>query len=195
MKTSGLLKLSAQPACKVFRRRAKWLRRGLVGLALLAFGLCVQADTGTNWKTFTDPAGRFSILMPGEPQHQTDSSPASNGKPASHSDLYMTGENGNIYMAGTTIYDLASMLDVEGELAANRDNFDQGINARVTSQQRLKFGDYPALEFKSSGPQANFSALVVLAGPHCYMVVAAYHTADEPPEVMRFFRSYKLISP
>jgi hypothetical protein len=175
--------------------KARWLQRGLVGLACLAFGFCARADTATNWKTFMDPAGRFSILMPGEPQHQADSSPAREGKPASSSDLYMAGENGNIYMAGATIYKATAEMEVDGELAANRDNFNQGINARVTSQQSLKFGDYPALEFKSSSPQANFSALIVLAGNRCYMVVAAYHTADEPLEAVRFFRSYKLISP
>jgi hypothetical protein len=171
------------------------LKRGLVGLAWLAFGLCARADTGPTWKTFTDPAGRFSILMPGAPQAQTANNPGSEGKPASSSHLYMAGENGNIYMAGETIYDPTAKIDVEGELAANRDNFNQGISGQTTSQQRLKFGDYPALEFKSSGAQANFSALVVLAGTHCYMVVAAYHTADEPLDAIRFFRSYKLISP
>jgi hypothetical protein len=175
--------------------KALWLQRGIVGLAWLAFGLCARADTVTNWKTFTDPAGRYSILMPGDPQHQASDSPSSGGKPASHSDLYMVGENGNIYMAGSTLYDSTTNMEVERELAANRDNFNQGISAQTTSQQRLKFAGYPALKFKSSSPQANFSALVVLNGTHCYMVVAAYKTADEPPEVGRFFQSYKLISP
>jgi hypothetical protein len=175
--------------------RNKWLPRALVGLALLAFGLRAWADTDTSWKTFTDPQGRFSILMPGEPQHQASDSPASEGKPSSHSDLYMVGDNGNIYMVGATIYDSTANLEVEGELAANRDNFNQGINAQTTSQQRLKFAGYPALEFKSSGPQANFSALVVLAGTHCYMVISAYKAADEPPAAVRFFQSYKLLAP
>ncbi len=157
--------------------KAKWLQRGLVGLAWLAFGLCAWADAGTNWKTFTDSAGRFSVLMPGEPKYQASDSPASASKPSSHSDLYLVGENGNLYLAGVTIYGPTAKIDVENELAANRDNFNQGTSGQTTSQQRLKFEGYPALEFKSSSPQANFSALVVLAGTHCYMVVAAYHTA------------------
>jgi hypothetical protein len=175
--------------------KTKWLPGLAVGLAWLAFGAGVWADPVATWKTFTDPAGRFSILMPGDPQTQDSTSLAHGNEPSSTSHLFVAEENRDLYLAGVTLYDPTAKIDVEKGLAANRDNFDQGVSAHLTSQERRKFEGYPALDFKSSGPQANFSALIVLVGTHCYMVVAAYPSPAEPPEVVRFFRSYKLLAP
>lgn len=164
-------------------------------MALLVFGLHVWADDSVSWQTFTDPENRFSILMPGKPEQQDET------KPGYASHTYMAKENTNLYLAGVTLYDpavydpSAKPEAVEAELAADRDNFNKAVNAHGSSGQRRKFDGHPALEFTSASPQANFSGLIILAGPHCYMVVAAYHTADMPAEATRFFQSYKLMSP
>lgn len=175
-------------------------RDGLVAFVLIAFSLCARADTAPAgaWKTFRDPAGHFSILMPDAPVCQTTSEPAKGNSPSSQSSLYMAKDSGgNIYLAGATFYDPAAKMDVDGELAADRDNFNNGIGAKTVSQQRLKFAGYPALKFISTNEQAKLtlSALVVLAGNDCYMIVAAYHGESEPPDAVRFFDSYKLLSP
>jgi hypothetical protein len=175
--------------------RTKWLQRTLVGLAWLAFGLRAWADTGATWQTFADPKGRFSISMPGQPEYKVSETPAKDGSVLVHTDMYLVNVSEALYLAGATTYH--ADIDAEKELAADRDNFDQAVRAQVTSQQYLKFQDYPALEFKSFNAQANcyFSALSVVVGNHSYMVVARYYTASEPANVTRFLQSYKLLAP
>jgi len=188
--------------------KTKWLRLGAVlfaALPVLALpGRAADADPGapgTGWKTFTDPEGRFSILMPAAPEMQNGSGPQDAARPGYTSRLYLAKENNNLYIAGFMLYD-SSVYDpsatpekIEAELAADRDNFNRELDAHVTSQQRRKIGDYPALEFTSSSEEADFSGLMVLVGARCYVAVATYHTSHAPPEVGRFFSSFKLLSP
>ena len=184
--------------------KTKWLHLSAVLFLSLALGgvwaraADVKADAGAaGWKTFTDPENRFSILMPSDPQVSNEV------KPGYTSHIYMTKASNNLYLAGVTLYDPASYNPsatpeaIESELAADRDNFNKEVKAKTTSQHRREFGSarYPAIEFKSSSEQANFSGLVVLVGSHCYMVVSAYHTAETPPEVMHFFDSFTLLTP
>jgi hypothetical protein len=175
--------------------KTKWLQRALVGLTFLSFGLRAWADTGATWQTFTDPKGRFSILMLGQPEYKVSETPAKDGSTLVHTDMYLVNTAETFYVAGATTYH--ADINAEKELAADRDNFDKAVGAQVTSQQRLKFQDYPALEFKSFNAQANcyFSVRSVVVGNHAYMVAARYYTANEPANVTRYFQSYKLISP
>ncbi|HXA15030.1 MAG TPA: hypothetical protein VNW23_07875 [Opitutaceae bacterium] len=175
--------------------KTKWLPRALVGLTWLAFGLRVCADAGATWQTFTDPKGRFSLLMPGQPEYKVSETPAQDGSVLVHTDMYLVNVAETLYVAGATTY--SANINTEKELTADRDNFDKAVGAQVTSQQRLKFQDYPALEFKSFNAQANcyFSVLSVVVGNHSYMVAARYYTANEPANVTRYLQSYKLISP
>jgi hypothetical protein len=164
-------------------------------LTWLAFGLRAWADTGATWQTFTDPRGRFSILMPGHPESKVSETPAKDGSVLLHTDMYLVNTPEALYVAGATTY--YSDINTELELSKGRDNFDQAVGAQVTGQQSLKFQDHPALQFKSFNTQANcyFSVLSVVVGNHSYMVAARYYTANEPADVTRFFQSYKLLSP
>jgi hypothetical protein len=194
--TNSLLALDTQGrADKLEFMKAKCLQQGLVGLVWLAIGLCARADTGATWQTFTDPKGRFSILMPGQPEYKVSETPAKDGSVLVHTDMYLVNTNEALYVAGATTY--YADINTEKEFVADRDNFDKAVGAQITSQQRLKFQDYPALEFKSFNAQAKlyFSALVVVVGNNSYMVAVRYYAPDEPAEVSRYFQSYKLISP
>jgi hypothetical protein len=175
--------------------RIKWLQRALVGLTWLAFGLRAWADPGATWQTFTDPKGRFSILMPGHPEYKVSETPAKDGSVLVHTDMYLMNVSEALYVAGATTYH--ADIDAGLELTKDRDNFDQAVGAQVTSQQPVKFQNHPAMEFKSFNAQAHcyFSALSVVVGNNSYMVVARYYTANEPANVTRFFQSYKLLSP
>ncbi len=175
---------------------SRWPRWGLLALPLLACVLGARAaDAGTEWSTFKDPEGRFSILMPGDPRVSNTTNAASGDKLGSETHDYLASKDSGFFAVGVTIYDKAAKIDVEGELAANRDNFNKAVSGKLTGQLRRSFGDYPALEFKTSSAQVNFSSLVVLVGTNCYMVVARYQTPDEPAEVTRFFQSFRLLSP
>ncbi|HTQ31461.1 MAG TPA: hypothetical protein VMI53_09645 [Opitutaceae bacterium] len=181
--------------------KTKWLQLSAVLLVSFVFALRgraadeAAAAPGAGWKTFTDPESRFSILMPADPQVTNDA------KEGYTSHIYMAKEGSNLYLAGVTLYDpksydpSASPDKIEAELAADRDNFNKEVNAHTTGSKRREFGGHPAIEFTSASEQANFSGLAVLVGGHCYMVVSAYHTAEAPPEVVRFFDSFKLLTP
>jgi hypothetical protein len=85
--------------------------------------------------------------MPGQPEYKVSETPAKDGSVLVHTDMYLVNVSEALYVAGATTY--FADINAEEELAKGRDNFDQAVSARVTGQQRLKFQNYPALEFKS----------------------------------------------
>jgi hypothetical protein len=161
-------------------------------LASLVFSLAAVAQQDT-WRTFTEPTGHFSFLMPGEPKRQTQ-------KDESHSegpivtDTYVINQ-GNVYLAGLTQYPPAAVLPDDEELNADRDNFNKAVSATVVSEDRSKYAGFPSIEFKSKGDKGTFHVLMVKADHRVYSVATVYQGSSEPAECVKFMKSLKLINP
>jgi len=169
------------------------LKIGLTVALALGVTAAAQQTTG-NWHTFTDTTGRFSFLVPGEPQHQTQKDESHKEGPIV-TDTYVANTQTNAFIAGLTQYPPAVPLEDQQELTADRDNFDKEVKATVVSEERRQYGGFPAVEFKSKSEQANFHVLMVKADHRVYCTVAVYKTAEEPVECVRFVSSLKLINP
>ena len=174
---------------------ARFGRFGFAGL-IFSFGLALSvfAQTTGNWHTFTDPTGRFSALMPGEPQHQTQKDESHKEGPII-TDTYMVKAMPKLYIAGLTQYPPAAALQDQPELTADRDNFNKTVTATLVSEDRKTFAGFPAVEFKSKNERSTFHVLMVKADHNVYMMLAAYENGDEPLESSKFVNSLKLIKP
>jgi len=170
-------------------------RFGFVALIFsLGLALSLFAQTAGNWHTFTDPTGRFSFLLPSEPEHQTQKDESHKEGPIV-TDLYMVKALPKLYLASLTQYPPAAALPDQEELNADRDNFNKSVSATLMSEDRKTFAGFPALEFKSKSERNTFHMLVVKADHNVYSLCAAYENGDEPLESSKFVSSLKLIKP
>ncbi len=84
-------------------------------------------------------------------------------------------------------------LNVQGELAANRDNFIKGVKATLVAEKPIKLGVHPGIEFSAESPQATFLARVYVVGPRPYMLAAVtLKGKDDGPNINKFFSSFTL---
>ena len=83
--------------------------------------------------------------------------------------------------------------NVQGEIAANRDNFVKGINAKVTSETQIKLGSHPGIEFFAESDSVLFRCRVYMVGTRPFMLVAGTYRGEEnSANVNRFLSSFKL---
>jgi hypothetical protein len=138
------------------------------------------------WITFSPPKGGFSILMPAEPKEETDS------KTDFTSHLYSASTDNAIYLAGFGDYAPSVRLDVQGELAANRDNFIKGLpQAKLLSSRNVTLEEHPGIEFTGENSQARFKSRIYLIGNRVYQIVALEFVGkDDTENVNRFFSSF-----
>jgi hypothetical protein len=172
----------------------------IIALALaLAAPLAAQAQTTPtptltepSWTSFTPQEGHFSVLMPAAPQRRQDVTADGPGKGAVNI-VYFATVAGSIYMTAWADYPASVNLDVQGELAANRDNFLKGIGATMTSTRARSLGANPGLEFTGEkAGQIYVSGRVFLVGRRPMLVVIATHPSRAgSPDIPRFLDSFQ----
>jgi len=150
-----------------------------------------------DWIKFTSDAGRFSVLMPGPGEPKDEAETKADPKLGSYTThLYLQKTDRGLFMAGWADYAPTVRLDVQGELAANRDNFARGVEARVTSERPITLGDSPGIEFTAESEQATFKSRVYVVGQRPYMIIAATLKGQEgSANVERFLASFQLKTP
>ena len=146
------------------------------------------------WIKFTSEAGRFSVLMPGprEPEDRPDTKTDPKfGQFTTHRFVQKTDKG--LFWVGWSDYAPDLRLDVQGELAANRDSLVKHLNARVTSERPITLGDSPGIEFTAESEQATFKSRVYVVGQRPYMVIAAtLKGLEDSANVERFLASFQL---
>lgn len=150
-----------------------------------------------DWIKFTSEAGRFSVLMPGPGEPKDDAETKSDPKLGPYTThLFLQKTDKGLFMAGWADYAPSVRLDVPGELAANRDNFVKGLNAKVTSEHPVRLGDNPGIEFIAESEQAIFKSRVYVVGQRPYMIIAAtFKGMDDSENVERFLASFQMKTP
>lgn len=166
----------------------------VVAASLPSFGS--QAAAG-EWIRFTSEAGRFSVLMPGPGEPKDESETRTDSKFGAYTThLFLQKSDKGLFMAGWVDYAPTVKLDVQGELAANRDNFVKGVAAHVTSEHPVKLGDSPGTEFNAESEQATFKSRIYVVGQRPYMIVAAtLKGTNDDANVERFLASFQLKTP
>lgn len=163
-------------------------------LVLLAgVSVCAQqpAPAAAVWEKFTSTEGRFSILLPGKPEPNKQTSQSPHGPYTTH--LFVARGGGQVYIVGWVDYAPSFNFDTQKEMEANRDNFVKGAKAQVKGTTPIKLGRNPGIEFTAEGEQALFRSRVYIIGRRPYQLIAVWAKGQaEPPDVTKFFSSFAL---
>ncbi|HEX3559246.1 MAG TPA: hypothetical protein VHU19_08575 [Pyrinomonadaceae bacterium] len=135
--------------------------------------------------------------MPGPDAPKDDADTKTDSKLGQYTThLFLQKTDKGLFMAGWVDYAPSVRLDVPGELAANRDNFVKGLNARVTSEHPITLGDSPGIEFIAESADATFKSRVYVVGQRPYMIIAAtFNGMDDAANVERFLASFQVKRP
>lgn len=164
-------------------------------LLMLAVGLApAQTAPGTNWVKIVSAAGSFTAAFPVNPEETTEKKTLLQGDVVTHMLLAKTGD----FLCGVGYTDYPIDVDVEGELAADRDNFAKEVQGTVSTTQRTSFtrapGDQlPALEFVATSDLGTFKGTIVLDHRRAYIAITFNRKgSDKTADIERFFASFKL---
>lgn len=158
-----------------------------LALAILFAAATTASPQGAiKWSTLSPEKGGFTLRMPGEPKEQIES------KQDFTFHMYTVATEGAFYLAGYGDYAPTVRLNVEGELAANRDNFVKGLDgAKLLTSQSTTLDSHPGLEFTGESPQGRFRSRVYLVGNRVFQILAfEFAGKDDSENVKRFLASF-----
>jgi len=145
----------------------------------------------SGWVRFTSDDGHFSVLMPEIPTDKTETENSAHGPYTTH--LYIVKDSASVYLIGWVEYAPSFDFDRQAELEANRDNFVNGIKARLLSSRPTVIGGYSALEFTAETEDRIFKSRVYLVGRRPYqIVIGSKKSVDDSAQMNRFFNSFKV---
>ncbi len=160
----------------------------LLVLLTLVSNLPAQTDQ-SGWITLAPEGAGFSILIPGKATESTS-------KKQSFT-LYSFNVTAGraTYIASYSDY-APGKLDPATALTANRDKFNQSLQAKLVSSREITLEGHTGLEFTSETPAANVKSQLFVVGDRLYQTVTfVFRDVDETKNVDRFFESFKFIKP
>jgi hypothetical protein len=85
-------------------------------------------------------------------------------------------------------------LNVQGEINANRDNFVNGMKAKILSETSINYEGSPGIEFTAETDQHFIKSRIFVVGARPYMLIALYVKGREDyPGIERFLTSFQTI--
>jgi hypothetical protein len=160
-----------------------------------------EAKPGAGWTAFKSPEGRFSVMLPEEPDPTIEPFNHARFKGAAKSHRFVTFDGRRMYIVAFVDFPPEFKADPEFELTNSRNIFLDKLNARLGSSKRIEFegtsGEkLPAEEF-TAADRKNFEyqVLTVFDGKRPIQVAAGIpknEKADAAEDVKNFFASFKL---
>jgi hypothetical protein len=163
---------------------------------LLALLAATQARAD-DWIRYSSVEGGFSILMCGPVREQVVRQHAEAGEIISHLVFAHTDEFTTILGYVDYPYD----VDVEQELAEDRDNFVREAGAKLLGSRRITYphpgsDPLPAMEFTASDAEGRTSGMIVVVNARrAYQwTIYTFNGPDRSTEVQRYLGSFQLAS-
>jgi len=138
------------------------------------------------WVTLAPEGAGFSILVPGKAVETID-------KKRSYTlHLFSVTVGRATYAASYSDYQ-PGKLDPATALTANRDRFNKGLEATLTSSREITIDGHTGIEFTSETPAANVKSQLLMVGNRLFQTATfVFRDVDETRNVDRFFESFKL---
>jgi hypothetical protein len=155
----------------------------------------------SEWKPFTSPAGRFSVLMLGAPHEQEKPLGGQSGALVAYI-FSTTSPAGKAYMAMYADYPPSVMKGDRGEIErmidGARDGALHSAGARLVEEKPIKldgnFGRELVLEKQDRSMVSRMRVYVVGARLYTVQALSASGLAMPDPDAERFLDSFKLLS-
>ncbi len=138
-----------------------------------------------DWIKVAPLGAGFAILMPTRPVESVEP------KQDYTSHVFSAVAGNTIFILCYVDYAASMKIDEPGELAANRDNFIKGVNARLISSKEISFDGHAGLEFAAEDDHRTFKSRVYILGNRVHQVASAsLKSEDDSENVNRFFNSF-----
>ncbi len=182
----------------MFRQfRAAWLMPLMLLLALIATPVTQSfGATPKGWTKFNSAEGRMSVIVPNTPKTSEEPLPDGPGAPG-RMVMYQSVLDRQLFLSGFVDYSPDFLLDIDGELKANRDNFVSGIQGSLITSNFIMAGKTRGLEFTAESPAGQYAkGRFYVVGQRVYMALAAV-PADEKtsPNIDAFVQSLSFRAP
>jgi hypothetical protein len=103
--------------------------------------------------------------------------------------LFTVSTESTIYLASYGDYAPSVRIEVESLLAANRDNFAEGLNAKVITSKGITMAGRPGLEFIAQNSEAWIKSRIFLFGNRIHQIAVATPNG-ETENARRFLSSF-----
>ena len=150
------------------------------------FARAFQAD---GWIKIEPLGGGFSVSMPGRPLEEVSNTDDF----TMH--LFTLSVSDAIYLVGYGDYAPSVRIDVDEQLAANRDSFAKRLNVKVLDSKKITMDGRPGLEFTAESEQAWIRSRIFLFGTRVHQIAVATPTGrKDSDDAKRFFASFTLVA-
>jgi hypothetical protein len=169
--------------------------------ALLPAPACAQAAGQTGapaapaaWKPFTPAEGMLSVLLPGEPKRSETPIPEDNGGPG-RVVLYTSARPEGVFLVGWADYAPSFKFDPQTELNLNRDNFVNGVQAKLLATRAISFNGAPGIEFdmEKTGAWTGRARVYILGGKPYQLIAINGGTTLDSAKATRLFDSFRVL--
>ena len=162
--------------------------KGLAVVALLFCCTSVAVAQGSDWVNIAPVGGGFSVLMPAKPEEEVQPG----DDLTTH--LFRATTDNSLYLVAYGDYSPSTRLNVDDELAANRDRFLNGLNATLKTTKQLTIDGRKGIEFTGESEQASFRSRVFIFGTRFHQIaMAVFKGSDDTENAKRFFASFEFI--
>jgi hypothetical protein len=160
-------------------------RQLILSFLIIAIVLSVALAQGPEWIRFAPEGSGFAVMLPAQPKEQTET------KEQFTSHFYTVSAGKAIFLIGYGDYAPTVRLDPQAELAANRDNFNKGLKARLLQSTQITMDGRIGLEFTSETAQVDLKSRVFLVNNRVFQMASlVYKGNDESRSVEKFFDSF-----
>ena len=178
------LPLAKQACWRYLKTRMRKLSLAFLVSLLLFVNAGAQTDPH-GWVTFAPEGGKFSILFPSQPVENI------NKKTAYTLHSFTTTANRATYVASYTDYEQIQLKPAEF-LIANRDRFNEGLQATLVSSREITLDGHTGLEFVSENPAANIRSQIFLIENRLFQTATVvFKDTDQTQWTDKFFASFK----
>lgn len=140
----------------------------------------------SEWIKVAPMGAGFSVLMPAKPEEEV--------RPGDDltTHLYSVTTDNALYLVAYGDYAPSVQINVDDEIAANRDRFLKGLEANLTSTTQLTMDGRKGIEFTGENAQASFKSRVFIFGTRFYQIaVAVFRGKEDTENSNRFFASFE----
>ncbi len=165
---------------------------GFAAVMLLVDGL--QADDGPAFKPFASKAGRFSVLLPGDPKEQVTTREVDSAKLELHAFVVETND-GTAYIVGYNDFptgsDATATPDTEKVLNGARDSAATNWHGKLERESKISIDGFPGRELRIKVEGGAFDLRIYLVKNRLYQILVG--GSDVPPAtVKKYLDSFKL---
>ena len=159
-------------------------------LAVVALFFCcargIAGSQDSEWIKVAPVGGGFSVLMPAKPEEEVQPG----DDLTTH--LFSVTTDKALYLVAYGDYAPSIRLNVDDELAANRDKFLKGLDATLKTTKQLTVDGRRGIEFTGESAQASFKSRVFIFGTRFHQIaVAVFKGDDDTRNSNRFFASFE----